>query len=42
MNEPYLYLQTIGPVLVYLIIGHFISLKTLKKWDIVESVKDKE
>ncbi|MBR6173479.1 MAG: FtsX-like permease family protein [Eubacterium sp.] len=42
VNEPYLYLQTAALVLGYLIIGHIISMKSLRKWDIVESVKDKE
>ena len=42
VNEPYLYLQTIILVLGYLTIGHIMSMRTLKKWDIVESVKDKE
>ena len=42
VNEPYLYLQTAALVLGYLIIGHIISMKSLRKWDIVERVKDKE
>ena len=42
VNEPYLYLQTAALVLGYLIIGHIISMKSLRKWEIVESVKDKE
>ena len=42
VNEPHMYLLTGGLVLLYLIVGHTISMRTLKKWDIVESVKDKE
>ena len=42
VNEPYLYLLTAGLVLVYLVFGHITSMRTLKKWDIVECVKDKE
>ena len=42
VNKPYLYLQTAFLVLGFLIIGHMISMRTLRKWDLVESVKDKE
>ena len=42
VNAPYIYLLTAGLVLVYVIIGHIVSMRSLKRWDIVESVKDKE
>ena len=36
------YLFTAAIVFGYILVSHFISMHTLKKWDIVESVKDKE
>ena len=42
VNAPYIYLLTAGLVLGYIIIGHIASMRSLKRWDIVESVKDKE
>ena len=42
VNVPGIYLMTMGIVLAYVIIGHLLSMNIMKKWDIVESVKDKE
>jgi len=42
VNAPYIYLLTTGLVLGYVIFGHIVSMRSLKRWDIVESVKDKE
>ena len=42
VNEPYVYLLTVGLVLAYVILSHIVSMRSLKRWDIVESVKDKE
>ena len=36
------YIFTILLVLAYVIISHFIAMHSMKKWDLVESVKDKE
>ena len=36
------YLLTAALVFAYIVVSHLISMHTLKKWDIVESVKDKE
>ena len=36
------YLLTAGLVFAYIVVSHLISMHTLRKWDIVESVKDKE
>ena len=42
VNTPVIYLLTMGIVLAYVLIGHLMSMNIMKKWDIVESVKDKE
>lgn len=36
------YLFTAGIILAYLIVSHIFSMRTMKKWDITELVKDKE
>jgi putative ABC transport system permease protein len=36
------YIFTILLVLAYMIVSHFIAMNSMKKWDMVESVKDKE
>lgn len=36
------YIFTVLLVLAYVIISHFIAMHSMKKWDLVESVKDKE
>ena len=36
------YAITLGLVLAYLLFSHFISVLSMKKWDLVENVKDKE
>ena len=36
------YLLTILLVLGYVVVSHLIAMRTMKKWDLVESVKDKE
>ena len=36
------YIFTILLVLAYMVISHFIAMHSMKKWDMVESVKDKE
>ena len=42
VNEPWLYLFTLSLVLAFVIVSHWISMYTVKQWDLVESVKDKE
>ena len=42
VNEPWIYLVTLFIVLTFVILSHWISMRTVKKWDLVESVKDKE
>ena len=36
------YLFTVLLVLAYIVVSHFIAMNSMKKWDMVESVKDKE
>ena len=36
------YIFTIILVLAYVVISHFIAMSSMKKWDLVENVKDKE
>ena len=36
------YIFTILIVLAYMVISHFIAMHSMKKWDMVESIKDKE
>ena len=36
------YIFTILLVLAYMVISHFIAMHSMKKWDMVESIKDKE
>ena len=35
-------LMTILPVLLYLLIAHFWTMHSMKKWNVTEIVKDKE
>ena len=42
VNDFRVYLFTLALVLAYIIFSHFISMRTIKTWDLVESVKDKE
>ncbi len=42
VSEPWLYLTTLTVVLTYVILSHMISMRSVKQWDLVESVKDKE
>ncbi len=42
VSEPWLYVATLTVVLAYVILSHFISMRSVKQWDLVESVKDKE
>ena len=37
-----IYLLTAGVVLAYITLSHVLSMRAMKKWDIVETVKDKE
>ena len=36
------YIFTVVLVLAYMVVSHFIAMHSMKKWDLVESVKDKE
>ena len=36
------YIFTILLVLLYVIVSHIIAMNSMKKWDLVENVKDKE
>ena len=36
------YVFTVLLVLLYIIVSHFIAMNSMKRWDLVESVKDKE
>lgn len=42
VNDFRVYLFTLLVVLAYITAGHFISMRAIKKWDLVETVKDKE
>ena len=42
VNDFRVYLFALLIVLAYVLISHFISMRTIKSWDLVESVKDKE
>ena len=42
VNAPSVYLFTLLLVMVYVIVSHFISMRMIKKWDLAETVKDKE
>lgn len=42
VNSPWEYAATAGLVFVYIVFSHFLSMRSLKRWDIVECVKDKE
>ena len=35
-------LISILPVLLYLLIAHFLTMRSMKKWNVTEIVKDKE
>lgn len=41
-NGPLQHLITALLVLVYVVVSHLIAMRTLKRWDLVESVKDRE
>ena len=42
VHEPWVYAVTAGLVLAYITFSHFMTMRGMKKWDIVENVKDKE
>ena len=42
VNGPWEYAVTAGLVFAYIVFSHFLSMRSLKRWDIVECVKDKE
>ncbi|MBR3017541.1 MAG: FtsX-like permease family protein [Clostridia bacterium] len=42
VNNPWDYAVTAGLVFVYMVFSHFLSMRSLRRWDIVECVKDKE
>ena len=42
MNDIRVYLLALLIVLAYMVFSHFISMRAIRKWDIVETVKDKE
>ncbi len=42
VNDYRIYLLTLLLVLGYIVLSHFISVRTIKKWNLVETVKDKE
>ena len=42
VNNPWDYAVTAGLVFAYIAFSHFLSMRSLRRWDIVECVKDKE
>ena len=42
VNSPWDYAVTAGLVFAYIVFSHFLSMGSLRRWDIVECVKDKE
>ena len=42
VNSPWDYAVTAGLVFAYIVFSHFLSMQSLRRWDIVECVKDKE
>ncbi|MBR4333771.1 MAG: FtsX-like permease family protein, partial [Clostridia bacterium] len=42
VNNPWDYAVTAGLVFVYMVFSHFLSMRSLRRWDVVECVKDKE
>ena len=42
VNDYRLYLFTLLLVFAYIVLSHFMSMRTIKDWDMVETVKDKE
>ena len=42
VNSPWDYAVTAGLVFAYIVFSHFLSMRSLRRWDIVECVKDKE
>ena len=42
VNNPWDYAVTAGLVFAYIVFSHFLSMRSLRRWDIVECVKDKE
>ncbi len=42
VKNPWDYAVTAGLVFAYIVFSHVLSMRSLRKWDIVESVKDKE
>lgn len=42
VSGPKEFIITSAVVFIYILIGHFVSIRKIKSWDIVESVKDKE
>lgn len=42
VNNPWDYAVTSGLVFAYIVFSHFLSMRSLRRWDIVECVKDKE
>lgn len=42
VSSPWDYAVTAGLVFAYIVFSHFLSMRSLRRWDIVECVKDKE
>ncbi len=42
VNSPFIYIISMGIVFAYIIFSHVMSMQMMKKWDLVENVKDKE
>ena len=42
VNNPWDYAVTAGLVFAYIVFSHFLSMRSLRRWDIVECVQDKE
>ena len=42
VSSPYQYVMTIGILFLFLLLAHLLSMHSLKKWNLVESVRDKE
>ena len=42
VNDIKMYIVTAVLVFAYIVVSHFVSMRTLKNWDISENIKEKE
>ena len=42
VNDPWQFIITVCLVLAYILISHFAAMRNVRKWDIVENIKEKE